>query len=59
MASVRLKRLAMEVQVTLPSVEEAMQLAAKWLSCRDQHEDLKAAVDEVLHAQRGELSMER
>ena len=59
MASVRLKQLAMEVQATLPSAEEAMQHAAKWLSCRDQHEDLVAVVDEVLHTLRGELSMER
>ena len=59
MASVRLKQLAMEVQAALPSAEEAMQHAEKWLACRDQHEDLLAAVNEVLHALRDELSMER
>ena len=58
MASVRLKQLAMEVQAALPSAEEAMQHAEKWLSCRDQHEDLVAAVDEVLDTLRGELSIE-
>ena len=36
-----------------------MEQAAKWLSCRDQDKDLTAAVDEVLHALRGELSIER
>ena len=36
-----------------------MQNAEKWLSCRDQHEDLMAAKEEVLHAMRGELSTER
>ncbi len=59
MASVRLKQLAMEVQAALPSAEEAMQHAEKWLACRDQHEDLLAAVNEVLHALKDELSMER
>ncbi len=59
MAAVRIKQLAMEVQATLPSAEEAMEQAGKWLSCRDQDKDLKAAVDEVLHTLRGELSMER
>ena len=59
MASIRIKQLAMEVQAALPSAEKAMVQAAQWLSCRDQDKDLKAAVDEVLHTLRGELSMER
>lgn len=59
MASVRFKQLAMEVQAALPSAEEAMQHAENWLSCRDQHEDLGAAVDEVRHTLKGELSREQ
>ena len=59
MASVRLKQLAMEVIAALPSAEEAMQHAEKWLSCRDKHEDLMAVVDEVRRTLKGELSIER
>ncbi len=59
MASVRLKQLAMEMQAALPSEEEAMQHAEKWLSCRDQHENLVAAVAEVRRTLEAELSIER
>ena len=49
----------MDVKVSLPAAQEAMQKAEKWLLCQDQHQDLKTAVDEVLRILSGELSSER
>ncbi len=59
MAVVGAGQLAIEVEEVLPAAAEAMEQAAHWLFCRDQDKDLRAAVDEVLQALRGELSIER
>ncbi len=58
MASLRIKQIVMDVKASLPPAQEAMQKAEKWLSCQDQHQDLMAAVDEVLRTLRGGLSSE-
>lgn len=46
------------VAEALPAAAEAMQIAEQWLSCRDQNQDLTAAVDPVLGTLRGEVSRE-
>ena len=59
MAPLSLDEFGNEVEAALPDAAQAMQRAARWLSCQDQHQDLTAAVDQVLHALRGELSKEQ
>ena len=60
MATVNLAdQLGRKVEAVLPAAAQAMERAAQWLACRDQHQDLTAAVDEVSHALRDELSIER
>ena len=60
MATVNLAdQLGRKVEAVLPAAAQAMERAAQWLACRDQHQDLTAAVDEVSHALRSELSIER
>ena len=49
----------MDVKASLPAAQEAMQKAEKWLSCQEQHQDLKTAVDDVLRILSGEQSSER
>lgn len=59
MAPVSLEGLGQGVETALPTAAQAMQQAEQWLSCRDQHNDLTATTEEVLHALRGELWRER
>ena len=59
MAPVSLEGLCQGVEAALPAASQAMQQAEQWLSCRDQHKDLMATTEEVLHALRGEVWKER
>ncbi len=59
MAPINLEGLGQGVEAALPAAAQAMQQAEQWLSCRDQHNDLIATTEEVLHALRGELWRER
>lgn len=59
MEAVSSDQVGLEVEAALPAAAKAMQRADEWLSCRDQHQVLKAAAEEVLHTLSGELSRER